>query len=55
MKKFEYKILESVNDDLDLNVYGGNGWELVTIIKQVPRVITAQRYLYHFKREKAKS
>ena len=52
MAKFEYMVLESVKDDLDLNKYGDNGWELVSISKQIPRVITAQRYLYHFKRGK---
>ena len=55
MKKFEYTVVESTEDSLDINEYGDRGWEIVTIIKQIPRVITAQRYLYHFKREKVKS
>lgn len=53
MKKFEYMVLESVEDNLDINEYGNEGWELVSISKQIPRTITAQRYLYYFKREKS--
>lgn len=47
--KYEYKIVETsklLNED-DLNMYGGNGWELVCIEYETRLTI-----IYHFKRIK---
>ncbi|KKL76125.1 hypothetical protein LCGC14_2048030 [marine sediment metagenome] len=51
MKKFEYMVLESFKHDQEINKYGDEGWELISVVKQIPRTITAERYLYYFKRE----
>ncbi len=57
MKTYEYMVLEFItlnheNTIIELNECGTEGWELVFVIKQIPRSITAERDLYYFKREK---
>ena len=56
MEKFEYMVLELIPSYhekiiIELNECGVNGWELVSVIKQTPRSITAERNLYYFKRK----
>ena len=47
MKKFEYKIIHSLNQ-YELNIMGDDGWELISI----QYVNETGKYWFYFKREK---
>jgi hypothetical protein len=47
---FEYKVRRGRLDTEDLNILGSIGWELVSIVDEVPGYSHAQ--VFYFKREK---
>jgi hypothetical protein len=53
MKKWEYRVENDANDEVDIDKLGLDGWELVTIVsKLIPMGLHNETvYFYFFKRE----
>lgn len=49
MKKFEYKVVYYSLTDQELNIFGGEGWELVSVTEQLIGGRGHERY--YFKRD----